>query len=470
MLARVDVEHEVGQSTFQTGSEAPVDGKARTGKFGGSCQIKHAKLLTDFPMRLGCKSKLWRRAPAAHFHIGMFVVADRHAVLRQVGDATKNVAHGRVFRFGLLFQFLDLVAHRFVLLDQGGGILFVLLEPRDFLRGPILIRLKCLRLVDGLAAAAIEFAEVLKHRTRIHSPLAQLFFHQLQLISYEAKVKHGNIVNYFQNVSLASAGLYALLLGFSVPRGLATAYEGRPKLVVMVIIDQLRGDLLERYQREFGERGFKQFLVRGANFTECNYGYANTRTAPGHATLMTGAYTDGHGILANEWWDAAKKRSVTSVEDESVRLLGSDGIGSSPHNLLADTLGDELKLATQGRARVFALALKDRAAALPGGFSANYAFWIDHATGRWVSSSYYAKELPSWVNEFNGASRAEKYWDLDWKSADGRVLRWTRRDTGKTGGFYEVIGATPFANDYELEFARELVLRKNWGPARLRIC
>jgi hypothetical protein len=201
----------------------------------------------------------------------------------------------------------------------------------------------------------------------------------------------------------------ALLLGFCVPRGLATAYEGRPKLVVVIIIDQFRGDLLERYQREFGEGGFKLFTERGANFTECNYDYANTRTAPGHATLTTGAYTDGHGILANEWWDAAKKRSITSVEDDSVRLLGGDGIGSSPHNLLVDTLGDELKLATQGRARVFAIALKDRAAVLPGGFSANYAFWIDRANGHWVSSSFYAKELPTWINEFNSAGRAEKY-------------------------------------------------------------
>ena len=103
----------------------------------------------------------------------------------------------------------------------------------------------------------------------------------------------------------------------------------------------------------------------------CNYDYANTRTAPGHATLFTGAYTIGHGIGANEWWDPQKKRMVTSVEDDNTHLLGLSGNlpGASPHNLLSDTLGDELKLATQGKSRVFGVSLKDRAAVLPAGYA-----------------------------------------------------------------------------------------------------
>ena len=173
----------------------------------------------------------------------------------------------------------------------------------------------------------------------------------------------------------------------------ASAYNAHPKLVVIIVIDQFRGDYLERYRDQFPEGGFRLLLDHGANFTDCNYGYANTRTAPGHATLFTGAYSDGHGITANEWWDPKKKHMVTSVEDDDTKLVGiapeqsKDKSGASPHNLLADTLGDELKLATQGRARAFSLSLKDRAAILPGGFAADAAYWIDSKSGAWITST-----------------------------------------------------------------------------------
>src|SRR5208283_3537226 len=147
------------------------------------------------------------------------------------------------------------------------------------------------------------------------------------------------------------------------------------------------------------------------------------RTAPGHATLFTGAYSNDHGIVANEWWDPKKKRAVTSVEDDDTQLVGiSAGIdanikkaGASPHNLLADTLGDELKLATQGQSRVLSLSLKDRAAVLPGGFSADAAYWIDPKSGAWITSTYYRRDLPKWAQDFNAANRTAKYWDRDWK-------------------------------------------------------
>src|ERR1700734_3599123 len=157
--------------------------------------------------------------------------------------------------------------------------------------------------------------------------------------------------------------LAAVLILTSVSATFAPAYNAHPKLVVVIVIDQFRGDYLERYRDQFGEGGFRLFLDHGANFTDCNYDYANTRTAPGHATLFTGAYSNGHGIAANEWWDPQKKRMVTSVEDDTTKLVGGtdDKAGASPHNLLADALGDELKLATQGRSRVFSLSLKDRA-------------------------------------------------------------------------------------------------------------
>src|SRR6202044_1169286 len=150
----------------------------------------------------------------------------------------------------------------------------------------------------------------------------------------------------------------AALVAASTPASFASAYNAHPKLVVVIVIDQFRGDYLERYRDQFGEGGFRLLVDHGANFTDCNYDYANTRTAPGHATLFTGAYSNGHGIIANEWWDFKANRSVAFVEDERTTAVGMAGIhaGASPHNLMADTLGDEMKLATQGRSRVFAVS------------------------------------------------------------------------------------------------------------------
>jgi hypothetical protein len=247
----------------------------------------------------------------------------------------------------------------------------------------------------------------------------------------------------------------------------ASAYNGHPKLVVVIVIDQFRGDYLERYRDQFGEAGFRMLLDHGAYFPNCNYNYANTRTAPGHSTLFTGAYSNGHGIVANEWWDQKKKHMVTSVEDDDTKLVGVDGnkTGASPHNLLADTLGDELKLATQGKSRVFGVSLKDRAAVLPAGFAGDAAYWIDGKSGSWITSTYYRSDLPKWVQDFN-SSRPQKYWDREWKDAQGAVLRSTAHRKSKDGsdaGFYEVVGSTTFGNEYEFEFAKELMVYENMG-------
>ena len=255
-------------------------------------------------------------------------------------------------------------------------------------------------------------------------------------------------------------------VAFPIPTS-ASAYNGHPKLIVVIVIDQFRGDYLERYRDQFGDSGFRFLLDHGAYFPNCNYNYANTRTAPGHATLFTGAYSNGHGIAANEWWDPKKKRMVTSVEDDSTKLVGilGDKTGASPHNILADTLGDELKLATQGKARVFGLSLKDRAAVLPAGYAGDAAYWIDGKSGAWVTSTYYRNDLPKWVQDFN-SSRPQKYWDREWKDSQGVVLRSTAHRKGKDGsdaGFYDVVGSTTFANEYEFEFARELMVYENVG-------
>jgi hypothetical protein len=132
---------------------------------------------------------------------------------------------------------------------------------------------------------------------------------------------------------------------------------------------------------------------------------------------------------------------------------------------MADTLGDEMKLATQGKSRVFALSLKDRAAVLPGGFGADGAYWIDPQSGQWITSTYYRDQLPRWVQDFD-STRPQKYWDRDWKDAQGTLLRATAHRKDKNGndlGFYEVVGPTTFGNEYEFEFAKELVVYENVG-------
>jgi len=260
--------------------------------------------------------------------------------------------------------------------------------------------------------------------------------------------------------------LLLVLILLVVTCAFASTYNGRPKLVVIIVVDQMRGDMIERYHDQFTDGGFRLLMDRGAWFSSCYYNYANTRTGPGHATIGTGTYTLGHGILANEWYDPELKKFVTSVEDAKTTLLGADvtGAGSSPHNLLSDTFADEAKLASGGKARVFGVALKDRAAILPVGFTANAAFWIDHETGAWLTSTYYMQKAPDWLLKFNSEKRADKYLNLEWKDASGKVLRSTAlTQNGKKQGFYEVVGATPYASDYTFEFVRELVENEKLG-------
>jgi arylsulfatase A-like enzyme len=247
-----------------------------------------------------------------------------------------------------------------------------------------------------------------------------------------------------------------ILLPVSTP---AQVFAGHPKLIVIVVIDQFRGDYLQRDRSEFKGRGFKLFMDEGAWFTDCYFDYANTKTAPGHATIGTGAYTDGHGINANDYWDTSRSytHKVSAVEDERYQLVGlptdnqSGGsrIGTSPRNLRATTLGDELRLATQGRARVYGVSIKDRAAILPAGQAANGAFWVDGSSGQFITSSYYMEHLPEWARTFNASDR---------KAVIAREAG--VKDISKSFG--QVLG-TPAANRYELDFAKALITGEKLG-------
>ncbi len=245
----------------------------------------------------------------------------------------------------------------------------------------------------------------------------------------------------------------ALLVPSAVPAR-ADAYNAKPKLVVVLVIDQFRGDYLDRFRDDFKTpNGFNLFLKRGAYFTDCYYDYANTMTAPGHSTVGTGAYTDGHGISLNEWWDLKRSTThpVSSVEDERYAVVGdpeSTEPGASPRNEMASTLGDEVVLATQGRAKLFGVSLKDRAAILTSGHASKGAFWLDHADGKFISSTYWGKQLPGWAEAFNASGKR----DAAIKEAGARA-----------GHFYDDVGKTPASVKYLLDFSKALVEGEQMG-------
>jgi arylsulfatase A-like enzyme len=242
-----------------------------------------------------------------------------------------------------------------------------------------------------------------------------------------------------------------------IPRARATAYDDHPRLVIILILDQFRADYLERYRADFKDNGFNLFLDHGAWFPDCYFDYANTKTAPGHAAIGTGAYTDGNGIGSNFWWDLTRDKNhpVSAVEDERYALVGlpageKDTPGASPLNLLASTVGDELRLDTEGVSEVWGISLKDRAAILPAGATANGAFWIDPVSGRFITSSYYMPQLPPWAETFDDS---------------GRIAQ-ARQEAGtmiNTGNFYNDVGPTTAAVGYELDFAKALITGENLG-------
>jgi predicted AlkP superfamily pyrophosphatase or phosphodiesterase len=266
----------------------------------------------------------------------------------------------------------------------------------------------------------------------------------------------------------------------------------RPRLVLLVVVDQFRYDYLERFNDLFGPNGFKRLLRDGASWTQSNYDHMPTYTAPGHATMMTGAYPAETGIIGNDWPDRATGKSVSSVSDTTVTLLGgtSNEAASSPRRLMCSTVGDELRLATNDRAKVIGVSVKDRSAILPGGRHANAAYWFSTNSGNMVSSTYYFNELPSWVVTFNNTHPADKYFGMKWerllpeseylKRAGADSPPWENigniaGDTNAfphtiTGGattagraFYNALDYTPFSNELLLSFAQQAIVNEQLG-------
>jgi len=261
-----------------------------------------------------------------------------------------------------------------------------------------------------------------------------------------------------------------------------------PRLVLQITVDQLRGDVLPRLGDRLDPGGFRRLLDHGANFANANYESANTFTASGHAVLVTGATTAGHGMVANDWFDRAEGRSVYCVSDPKFPVLGGAGragAGYSPAKLLSSTVGDEIVSRYAPRARAFALAGKDRSAIIPGGRRGK-AFWYSEVIGGFTSSSYYYDVLPDWVQAWNRSSPALRYRETQWlpsrapeeRGLGGAADNRHARPEGALGRifphplvaksdvlFYSLLRFTPFLDDLTAAFARELISRERLGQA-----
>jgi len=190
----------------------------------------------------------------------------------------------------------------------------------------------------------------------------------------------------------------------------------RPRLVVGLVIDQMRWDYLYRYFNRYGNGGFKKLLQKGYSYENTFIPYAAAVTGAGHSCLYTGSIPAINGIVGNDWIERNTGQHMYCTDDKSVNTIGSfSNQGQmSPRNLLVTTVGDELRLATNFKSRVFGIALKDRGGILPAGHSANAAYWFDDSTGNWITSSYYMKKLPAWVNNYNKSRKADSMMMKDW--------------------------------------------------------
>jgi predicted AlkP superfamily pyrophosphatase or phosphodiesterase len=193
----------------------------------------------------------------------------------------------------------------------------------------------------------------------------------------------------------------------------------RPKLVVGLVIDQMRWDYLYRYYNLYTEDGgFKRLIRQGFSCDNAMIPYVPTVTACGHTSIYTGSIPAIDGITGNNWWDYELNKLVYCCEDDNVSTIGSNTNAGkmSPRKLLVTTLGDELRLATNFQNKVIGIALKDRAAILPAGHSANAAYWYDDKTGDWITSSYYMNDLPQWVKDLNSKKLADNYYAQNWNT------------------------------------------------------
>lgn len=254
--------------------------------------------------------------------------------------------------------------------------------------------------------------------------------------------------------------------------------RAHPKLVVGVVVDQMRYDYITRFWDRFGEKGFKKLVSEGFNFRNHHFNYIPTYTGPGHASIYSGAAPETHGIISNNWFNKSKNKMVYCVEDEMVDPVGttSEAGKMSPHRLLTAGVADENRLHTQMKGKTIGVALKDRGAILPAGHTANAAYWFHgQDEGKWISSTFYLQQLPQWVKDFNASGKAASYmknwetlYDINTYAESGSDINTFeggfsgKKDVGfpydlaklqsQNGGF-DLIKSTPFGNSLTADFA-----------------
>ncbi len=260
----------------------------------------------------------------------------------------------------------------------------------------------------------------------------------------------------------------------------------RPKLVVGLVVDQMRWDFLYRFYSRYGQGGFKRLLNEGFSAENTLIPYTPTFTGCGHASIYTGTVPAINGIIGNSWYVPELGRNVNCVEDLNAATVGSTSKKGqvSPKNLLVTTVTDELRLATNFRSKVISIALKDRGAILPGGHSSNGSYWYDDATGNFITSTHYMPALPSWVNDFNALKWPNTYFEKDWNTLYpiNTYVESTTDDKpyervfkgAKTATFphlfkqyvnknYGMITSMPYGNTFTLDFAKAALSAEKLG-------
>jgi len=264
----------------------------------------------------------------------------------------------------------------------------------------------------------------------------------------------------------------------------------RPKLVVGIVVDQMRYDYLYRYYDKYVEGGFKRMMNEGFNCRNNHYSYALTVTAAGHASVYTGSIPAINGIVGNEWFDKIAGKDVYCVEDSTVTTVGSSNVSvgkMSPKNLLTSTVTDQLRIATNFRSKTIGVAIKDRGSILPAGHAANGSYWFDSKTGNWVTSTYYMNDLPQWAKDYNAKKMPSVYLKKGWQlllPADQYVqsspddVAWEGKLSGATkpvfpydlagisGDAFGIVTNTPWGNTITKEMAIEAVKGENLGKGK----
>jgi len=262
----------------------------------------------------------------------------------------------------------------------------------------------------------------------------------------------------------------------------------RPKLVVGIVVDQMRYDYLTRFEHQFGSGGFMRMINEGFNCKNNHFNYVPTYTGPGHASVYTGTTPKYHGVISNGWYDRETKKSVYCAGDGSVNSVGTESNAGkmSPHRMKTTTFTDENRLFTQQRGKTIGVAIKDRGAILPAGHTANAAFWFHGADeGNWISSTYYMSELPKWVEGFNSSRKIDSYfktWDTfkniqsytasgsddnnferGFRGKEKATFPYDLAELKAENGEYDILKTTPYGNSLTLDFALAAIAGEDLG-------